>query len=114
MQLFLAMIQINKLNTCDPGMVVRNSMNLSFFLNFFVKFHVINWEPQHDYVITRFVKRDCIVEYGPRREKTCLRGLGNNKGADQPVHPHRLISTFVFGVLESIIFKHATSEIEIF
>ena len=22
--------------------------------------------------------------YGPRREKTCLRGFANNKGADQP------------------------------
>ena len=33
--------------------------------------------------------------YGPRREKTCLRGFANNKGADQPAHPRRLISAFV-------------------
>ena len=26
--------------------------------------------------------------FGPRREKTCLRGFANNKGADQPAHPH--------------------------
>ena len=32
----------------------------------------------------------------------------NNKGADQPVHPHRLISTFVIRFLESIIAKLAT------
>ena len=25
--------------------------------------------------------------YGPQREKTCLRGFANNKGADQPAHP---------------------------
>ena len=24
---------------------------------------------------------------GPRREKTCLQGVANNKGADQPAHP---------------------------
>ena len=32
---------------------------------------------------------------GPCRNKTCLRGFANNKGADQPVHLHSLISTFV-------------------
>ena len=32
--------------------------------------------------------------YGPQREKTCLRGFANNKGTDQPVHPHSLISAF--------------------
>ena len=26
-----------------------------------------------------------IKPYGPRREKTCLRGFANNKGADHPV-----------------------------
>ena len=41
--------------------------------------------------------------YGPRRKKTCLRGLANNTGADQPVHPCSLISTFVIQFLESII-----------
>ena len=36
-------------------------------------------------------------------EKTCLWWFGNNKGADQPAHPRSLISTFVIGLLESII-----------
>ena len=35
--------------------------------------------------------------------KTCLWWFGNNKGADQPAHPRSLISTFVIGLLESII-----------
>ena len=46
--------------------------------------------------------------YGPRREKTCL---SNNKGADQPAHPHRLIRAFFICLLESIITRFATSEI---
>ena len=36
-----------------------------------------------------------ITLYGPRREKTCLRGFANNTGTDQPVHPRSLISAFV-------------------
>ena len=28
--------------------------------------------------------------FGPRREKTCLRGFANNTGADQPAHLCRL------------------------
>ena len=32
------------------------------------------------------------LTYGPPREKTCLRGVANNTGADQPVHPRSLIS----------------------
>ena len=55
-----------------------------------------------------------ISIYGPRREKTCLLGLANNKGADQPAHPRSLISTFVIRFLESIISKLATSQIKIF
>ena len=35
------------------------------------------------------------TRYGPQREKTCLRGFANNKGADQPVHTRSLISAFV-------------------
>ena len=33
--------------------------------------------------------------YGPRLEKTCLRGFANNTGADQPAHLRSLISAFV-------------------
>ena len=55
-----------------------------------------------------------MFSYGPRREKTCLRWFTNNKGADQPVHPHILISAFVICFLESIIRKLATGEISLF
>ena len=43
-----------------------------------------------------------------RREKACLWGVANNKGADQPVHPRSLISVFIFRFLQSIISKLAT------
>ena len=51
---------------------------------------------------------------GPRREKTCVRGVANNTGADHPAHPRSLISAFVIPVLECIICKLATGEISIF
>ena len=54
------------------------------------------------------------VLYGPQREKTCLRGFGNNKGEGQPAHPRSLISTFVIYFLESIISKLATGEFSMF
>ena len=41
-------------------------------------------------------------------------GFANNKGADQPAHPLRLISAFVIRFLESIICKLNTGEISIF
>ena len=40
--------------------------------------------------------------------------FANNKGADQPVHAHSLISAFVICLLESIISKIAKSKILIF
>ena len=40
--------------------------------------------------------------------------FANNKSADQPVHPCRLISSFVIHFLESIISKLVTGEILIF
>ena len=43
-----------------------------------------------------------------------LSGFSNNKGADQPVHLSRLISSFVIHFLEIIISKPATSEISIY
>ena len=51
------------------------------------------------------------LQYGPRREKTCLWRSSNNKGADQPAHSCSLISAFVIRFLESTISKLATSEI---
>ena len=55
-----------------------------------------------------------LVPYGPQREKTCLRGFANNKGADQSAHRGRLISAFVSRFLEIIICKLETGEISIF
>ena len=52
--------------------------------------------------------------YGPRREKTCLRGFAINTGTDQPAHPRSLISAFVIRFLKSIISKLALREILIF
>ena len=52
--------------------------------------------------------------YGPSREKTCLRGFVNNKGADQPAHPRSLVSAFVVRFLKNFICKLATGEILIF
>ena len=54
-----------------------------------------------------------LVTNGSRREKTCLWWFANNKGADQPAHPRRLISAFIFRFSESIISKLATNEISI-
>ena len=50
---------------------------------------------------------------GSQREKPCLWRCAN-KGADQPAHPHSLISAFIIRLLESIISMFATSEISIF
>ena len=52
--------------------------------------------------------------YGQRHEKTCLRWFANNNGADQPAHPHSLISALVIHIMESIICKLATSEISVY
>ena len=52
--------------------------------------------------------------FGPRREKTCLRGFSNNTGADQPAHTRSLIIAFVIRLLESIISRLASSEISTF
>ena len=41
----------------------------------------------------------------PYHEKTCLMPYANKNGADQPVHLHSLIITFVVDYLDSIITK---------
>ena len=41
-------------------------------------------------------------------------GFANNKGADEPAHRCRLISTFVICFLESIIFTLITGETSTF
>ena len=46
-------------------------------------------------VIEKPVFRVCIAFKWALTQETCLRGLANNMGVDQPAHPHRLISAFV-------------------
>ena len=55
-----------------------------------------------------------VLYMGLDARKPAFWGFVNNKGADQPAHPRRLISAFVICVLESIISKLATREISLF
>ena len=64
-------------------------------------------------LVFRIIVSGAYLLYGPRREKTCLRGSANNTGADQPAHPRSLISAFVVLVLKSTICKIVTREISI-
>ena len=50
-----------------------------------------------------------IIITEPAHEKTRLHGFANNKDADQPTHPCRLISVFVVHCLLSIISTGETS-----
>ena len=52
-----------------------------------------------------------IPGMGLVERKPVFGGLANNKGADQPTHPGRLISAFVIRFLNSIISNLATNEI---
>ena len=54
----------------------------------------------------------CVVLASTREDLSSL--LANNKGADQPVHPHSRLSAFDICFLESIISKLVTDEIIIF
>ena len=51
---------------------------------------------------------------GPGRAKMCLMPYANNKGADQPAHPHSLICVFVLRSLDGIISLVSRSEISRF
>ena len=52
-----------------------------------------------------------MYTYEPDHEKKCLMSYANNKGADQPEHPHSLISAFVVHCLDSIIPLDSITEI---
>ena len=54
-----------------------------------------------------------IITSGPQGKKTCLRGLANNKDADQPACPCNYFSAFVIRLLQSMS-KLATREISVF
>ena len=64
--------------------------------------------------LTRLPQSQITDTNGPRRWKTCLQGFANNKGADQHSHPRSLIRAVVIRLLETIIYRLATSEISIF
>ena len=71
--------------------------------------HVISWTEQ--WILVNFY---ILSIYGPRCEKTCLRGFLNNTGTDQRAHLRSLVSAFVVHFLESIICKLATGKISVF
>ena len=52
-----------------------------------------------------------IIPKWARSCEMCLLPYANNKGADQPAHPHSLISTFVVHCLDSIMPLVSISEI---
>ena len=63
--------------------------------------------------------RVALAKPSYRQGYKASRGFANNKGTNKPTHPHSLTSTFVIrlGVfvirlLESIVSKRATSEIQ--
>ena len=51
------------------------------------------------------------ILFEPGHEKMCLMSYANNKGTDQPAHPHSMISAFVVRCLVSIIPLLAIGEI---
>ena len=51
------------------------------------------------------------VLFGLGHAKMWLMAYANNKGADQPAHPHSLISTFVVRYLDSMIYILAISNV---
>ena len=62
------------------------------------------------------LQKDCtrtisITLYEPGHEKMCLMSYANNKGADQPAHPRRLISALAVRCLDSIISLDSIAEI---
>ena len=57
---------------------------------------------RNQYAINFFEVGGIITSNEPLHDKISLMAYAN-KGADKPVHPHSLISTFVFRCIDSII-----------
>ena len=49
------------------------------------------------------IKGISLTSLEPHDEKTCFMPYANNRAADQPAHPHSLISTFIVYYLDSKI-----------
>ena len=68
---------------------------------FLTRWPIIRQKKKKNYSVACWEKRigisglHCFV-FEPGHEKMCLMSYANNKGADQPAHPRRLISAFVF------------------
>ena len=58
-----------------------------------------------------YIYSKVIFTYEPGHEKMCLMSYANNRGADQPAHPHSLISAFFVRCLDSIISLDSIAEI---
>ena len=90
----------NKCQYLKSSVRLNNNTLLKYFFSLFCLFLQI-LKIHFNMSFSIFMGKITAVEthsgmlYGPRRKKTCLRGGANNTGADQLVHPHSLISTFV-------------------
>ena len=87
----------------------------------FAQRHLYSWLCPMASVSIALRKGSCIYCFAQRHMYPLLCHLifmssefANNKGADQPVHLHRLISTFVICCELEILSKLATSKISIF
>ena len=63
-------------------------------VNFYPELDETKTNGEYIFVIDRSGKPYTKV-FGPPREKACLRGFANNKGAEQPAHQRILISAIV-------------------
>ena len=84
------------------------------FLRLFTFYQSAIWpfkgyESVHVLYIYKNVLTKCIIWALTRENLSSV--FTNNKSADQPTHPHWLISAFVIRLLESILSKLATREI---
>ena len=93
----------------------KNILNINYHCCYAL-LHLNLFRPMEFPTKLHTIKSGWSIPYGLRREKTCLQGLADNTGADQPAHPPSLISTFVIHVLERTISKLATctSKISVF
>ena len=95
----------NFLNVTSNQIILGNVRQWSYKIDFIIAILAVDWYFQSVHWPRQYVPK--TEPNVPRREKTCLRGLANNKGADQTAHPRSLISAFVLRSLESIISKLA-------
>ena len=64
--------------------------------------------------MNNMIPQDQQFENEPGQEKMCLMSYANNKGADQPAHPHSLISAFVVRCLDSVMSLVSATKISSF